>query len=92
MKKLSSGAVKSILKCPSPVSQSLIDWTERWIAQFVRENSYPPQLISAEFICKLGEYLSPTLAIETLQRIRTDYAKAFPKELTEDEELINLTN
>ena len=90
MKKLTSGAVKSILSCECPVGQSLIDWTERWISQLVRENSYPPQLVSSDFIWKLSEYFSPAVALETLQQIRTDFKKAFPIVEEKEEELNNL--
>ena len=91
MRKLTTGAVKSILMCKETVGQSLIDWTERWITQLVREHSYPPQLVSADFIWKLSEYFSPTLALEILQQIRTDYKNAFPTISSKDEELINLS-
>jgi len=91
MRKLTSGAVKSILLCKETVGQSLIDWTERWITQLVREHSYPPQLVSADFIWKLSSYFSPTVALEILQQIRSDYRSAFPISETKDDELINLT-
>ena len=52
-------------------------WVERWIEQFVRENSYPPQLVGNDFIGLLGKYLEPKRAIETLEKIRKEFARSF---------------
>jgi hypothetical protein len=53
-------------------------WLERWIEQFVRENSLPPQLLSDDFPNQLTHLLAPKDALDVLSRVRADYARAFP--------------
>ena len=56
----------------------MAQWVERWIDDFVRGNSYPPQLRSADFYSLLATYFSPEQVLETLEKIRTDYNRSFP--------------
>ena len=53
-------------------------WMERWIDQLVRENSYPPQLRSADFYSLLGTFFSGDVALAILERCRNEFARAFP--------------
>tara|TARA_R110000868_G_scaffold63967_3_gene192574 strand:- start:695 stop:1078 length:384 start_codon:yes stop_codon:yes gene_type:complete len=52
-------------------------WVERWIEQFVQENSYPPQLVSGDFVALLGKWLDPHKAMEALERLRSEYKRSF---------------
>jgi hypothetical protein len=72
---ISKGTAKSITgrKCDA----SACGWIERWIEQLIRENSYPPQLKSDDFISLLSKYFSPKDALAILERIRTEYKLAF---------------
>ena len=56
----------------------MAQWVERWIDDFVRGNSYPPQLRSADFYSLLSTYFSPEQVLGILEKIRTDYHRAFP--------------
>jgi hypothetical protein len=71
----SSTAKKTLGVGGVPVAQ----WLERWIEQFVRESSLPPQLLSNDFLNQLTRLLAPKDALNVLERIRSDYLLAFPQ-------------
>ena len=72
---ISKGAARSIVneRCDAMACQ----WIERWIEQLVRENSYPPQLKSDDFVASLSKFLAPRDALAILERVRRDFRAAF---------------
>ena len=74
---ISTTAAKKILNATQS-NPMMAQWVERWIDDFVRGNSYPPQLRSADFYSLLATYFSPEQVLETLEKIRTDYNRSFP--------------
>lgn len=62
-------------------------WLERWLEQFVRENSYPPKLISDDFYSLLNHYFEPKIVVDILEKVRKDYRRAFP--LSEPQEEVD---
>jgi len=83
--RISKGAAKSITAAKS-MDDGGARWVERWIQQFVQENSYPPQLCSGDFVALLGKWLEPSKGLEALARIRKDYAAILQHISPEDEE------
>ena len=75
--KISMTAAKKILNATRS-DPMMAQWVERWIDDFVRGNSYPPQLRSADFYSLLSTYFSPEQVLGILEKIRTDYHRAFP--------------
>jgi hypothetical protein len=74
---ISASHAKKILN--SVLADSPIcEWVERWIDDFVRGHSYPPQLRSDEFYALLPTYFDPTKVLEVLEKIRVDFHQAFP--------------
>jgi hypothetical protein len=53
-------------------------WVERWIDDWVRGNSYPPQLRSNDFYSLLEKFFDPSMVLKVLERIRIEYHRAFP--------------
>jgi hypothetical protein len=82
--KVSKGAAKSIVAAKS-MDDGGARWVERWITQFVQENSYPPQLCSGDFVALLGKWLDPAKGLEVLTRIRKEYEHAFSWAPVDDE-------
>lgn len=74
---ISTAAAKKILNATQS-NPMMAQWVERWIDDWVRGNSYPPQLRSADFYSLLATYFSPEQVLETLEKIRTEYHRAFP--------------
>jgi len=74
---ISTAAAKKILDT-SQANPLMAQWAERWIDDWVRGNSYPPQLRSADFYSLLPTYFSPEQVLEILQKIRIDYSRQFP--------------
>jgi hypothetical protein len=72
---ISKSAARSIVERPCDTMACL--WIERWIEQLVRENSYPPQLKSNDFVSALSKFLTAKDAIAILERIRRDYAALY---------------
>lgn len=79
---LSNASVKRICLARHSDKESCY-WLERWIQQFVRECSYPPQLISDDFYSLLNRYFEGKRIIEILEKVRYDYRRAFPLNETE---------
>jgi hypothetical protein len=74
--RISKAAVKKITA--QTVSQASCEWLERWLDQFVRENGFPPQLVSDDYYSLLTTYFPIATATQYVERIRTDYERAFP--------------
>lgn len=74
---LSNASVKRICLARHSDKESCY-WLERWIQQFVRECSYPPQLISDDFYSLLNRYFEGKRILEILEKVRYDYKRAFP--------------
>jgi len=53
-------------------------WVERWIDDWVRGNSYPPQLRSNDFYSLLEKFFDGPKVLEVLEKIRVEYHRAFP--------------
>ena len=84
--KISKGAAKSIVSAKS-MDDGGARWVERWITQFVQENSLSrPQFCSGDFVAMLGKWLDPVKGLEVLTRIRKEYEHAFSWAPAEDEE------
>lgn len=79
---LSNASVKRICLARHSDKESCY-WLERWIQQFVRECSYPPQLISDDFYSLLSRYFEAKKIVEILEKVRIDYKRAFPLNETE---------
>ena len=56
----------------------MAQWCELWIENWVRSNSYPPQLLSNDFYSLLPTYFGSEQVIDILNRMRIDYHRAFP--------------
>jgi hypothetical protein len=82
---ISKGTARAIVK--HPVDSLGAKWIENWIEQCIRENSYPPQLLSDDFIPLLSKFFSPEKALQILEKIRSDYmsAHSWNKSSTEEE-------
>jgi len=83
--KISKGAAKSITKAKGMDDRGA-EWTSRWIDQYVRENSLPPQLNSNDFISLLGVYMEPLKGSLVLEKIREDYRRDHGWTATPDDE------
>ena len=59
-------------------------WVENWIENLVQNNCYPPQLISDDFVAKLGELFDPEKAHQILTDLRTEFKKRFSWEKPTD--------
>lgn len=64
----------------------MAQWVERWIDDWVRGNSYPPQLRSNDFYSLLEKYFDPSKVLEVLEQIRIAYHRAFPTTDTRPED------
>ena len=53
-------------------------WIERWIDNWIRSNSMPPQLLSDDFPHLLPLLLSPTDALKAFEEVRRAFNHAFP--------------
>lgn len=74
--KISKGSVKKLTD--NSVDSTGCIWFERWLEQLVRENSYPPQLISDDFFGLLNRYFPVQTANTIIEKAKRDYAIAFP--------------
>jgi hypothetical protein len=64
----------------------MAEWVERWIDDWVRGNSYPPQLRSNDFYSLLATYFDAQKVLAVLEQIRVDYHRAFPTTDTRPED------
>lgn len=83
---LSNASVKRVCAVKTSDTASC-RWLQNWIDQFVRENSYPPQLVSDDFYSLLSHYFEPKKIVDILERVRRDYRRAFP--LSEPQEEVD---
>lgn len=83
---LSNASLKRICSVKTSDTASCY-WLQQWIDQFVRENSYPPQLVSDDFYSLLSHYFEPKKIVDILERVRRDYRRAFP--LSEPQEEVD---
>jgi len=74
---ISVTAAKKILNATRS-DPMMAQWVERWIDDWVRGNSYPPQLRSGDFYSLLPAYFSPEQVVDVLTKIRIEYHRAFP--------------
>lgn len=75
---LTEAKAKAIVSYKGALGRSAIEWVERWLDQFVRERSLPPQLAGKDFLGLLGDFLTPSDAIAVLERIRADFRAHYP--------------
>lgn len=76
VKHISKSGAKRILSAER-VDDFVAQWCEQWIDNFVRTYSYPPQLVSNDFLSLMGTFFPPAKALDTLSAIRADYRKCF---------------
>jgi hypothetical protein len=74
--RISKGSVKKLTD--NSVDSTGCIWFERWLEQLVRENSYPPQLISDDFFGLLNRFFPVQTANTIIEKAKHDYALAFP--------------
>ena len=74
--RISKSTVRKITN--QPVSTASCEWMERWLEDFVRSHSYPPQLISDDFYSRLTTYFPVAVATTILEKLKRDYELAFP--------------
>jgi len=72
-KAMAKSEVKKFLNPTKPLTASDIDWCHRWLSQFVRERSLPPQIVGEDGYGVLMKFLSPQDASEALLKIRRDF-------------------
>ena len=75
---ISKAAAKHILAAEAPVDAMVQDWLVRTVDTLVRERSYPPQLLSDDFLALCGRYFDPQTALSIAEGIRREYGLAFP--------------
>jgi hypothetical protein len=73
--KISTGAAKAIADIKTVPD---VEWLERYIEELCRTNCWPLQLVSSDFIARMGGLLDPQTSLNTLERLRADYAAAHP--------------
>jgi hypothetical protein len=83
--KISKGAAKTIAKSKA-MDERGAEWVSRWIDQYVRENSLPPQLNSNDFVALLGVYMEPFKGSLVLEKLREDYRREHGWAATPDDE------
>jgi hypothetical protein len=71
--RVSKSAARAILGEKKGVDTLRALWVEQWIDNLVRNNCYPPQLVSDDFIAKLGQLFAPDKATEILAHLRSDF-------------------
>lgn len=81
--RISKGTVKALTK--HTASEAMCFWVERWLEHLVRENSYPPQIISDNAMTILGQILDPKSALLVLERLRNEFNEAHHLELVKDD-------
>ena len=62
----------------SPCDPQQILWIERWLTQFVQENSYPPQMREANAWSAIHQFLLPQQVDGLLKCIQTDFRSQYP--------------
>jgi hypothetical protein len=75
---ISKAAAKHILAAGGAIDGLVQDWLVRKVDTLVRERSYPPQLLSDDFLPLLGRFFDPQTALTIAEEVRSEYAKAFP--------------
>jgi hypothetical protein len=75
---ISKAAARHILALEGAVDDIGVDWLVRRLDTLVRERSYPPQLLSDDFLSLLSRYFDATAALRIAEEVRLDYARAFP--------------
>ena len=75
---ISKGAAKRILAAAVPVDALVQDWLVRKVDTLVRERSYPPQLLSDDFLELCGRYFDPPFALSIVEELRRAFGLAFP--------------
>lgn len=78
----SEAKARAILSYKGPLGTAVLGWLERWLDQWVRERSLPPQLAQKDFLARLGDFLAPPDAIAVLERLRADFRTAYPQLFT----------
>jgi hypothetical protein len=82
---IKSGCVKK-LTGHSNADEIQCRWVERWVDDLVRSNCYPPQLRSNDFYSLLGTYFDGDTVMATLEKCRSEFARAFPMTVKEKED------
>ena len=72
--KISKGTVKTLTK--HSASMEMCFWVERWLEHLVRENCYPPRLVSDDAMTILGQILDPKSALTIIERLRREFNEA----------------
>jgi hypothetical protein len=67
------------------VGRDVCEWCERWIEQLVRERSFPPQMVSDDFLPMLSKLLPNDEALAILSQLRADFKRHFPRKESEDD-------
>jgi hypothetical protein len=75
---ISKAAARHILALEGPVDALVQDWVVRTVDTLVRERSYPPQLLSDDFLGLCGRYFDPQTALSIVEELRRAYGLAFP--------------
>jgi len=65
-------------KVVGSASDGICGWLERYIDNLVRSNSFPPQLVSNNFLELLNQYFNQTTTLKIIEDLRTDFKRAFP--------------
>ena len=63
----------------------MAEWVERWIDEWVRGNSYPPQLRSNDFYSLLEKYFGSARVLDVLEQIRQSYRHSFLRDQEVDD-------
>jgi len=75
---ISKAAARHILASEGPVDVMVQDWLVRTVDTLVRERSYPPQLLSDDFLALCGRYFDPQTALTIVEELRRAFGLAFP--------------
>ena len=82
--RISKAGAKAILGEKKGVDAVKALWVEEWLDNFVRQNSFPPQLVSDDFIALLGRFFDPEKAHGILDSLRREFAKRYSWERPTD--------
>lgn len=77
---VSKSSVRLLLGKKGEIDEECRWWVQRWMTQLVRERSLPPQLSGKDAFVALSRFLTPSDALDVLERIRREYAESHPLE------------
>ena len=84
--KIGKASAKHLVEFKGDLSKQQILWIERWMTQLVQERSLPPQIAGADAFAALAQILAPADCLAVLEKLREDFARAFPLSVPQKED------